>query len=104
MKKLHFISILIVTFLFSIILISSQNTFSADLQEGKNKIYINISEPIYVETLVKLNPEIQVISFIENNQTVGYVNVFGGVGENFVVESRDYEIIASKKINLVLPD
>ncbi len=103
-KKSQFALIVTITFLFSIILISSQNTFSADLEKGKNIVYINISEPIYVDALVKLNPEIQVISFTENNQTTGYVNVFGGVGKNFIVEARTYEIITSKQIKLVLPD
>jgi hypothetical protein len=95
-----------VAFIFasSLIAISSQSVFSTDLQKGKNLIYINLSEPVYAETIVKLNPEIEVISYTEGNQTFGYVNVFQGIGENFAVEEREYEIIVSKDTGLVLPD
>jgi len=81
----------------------SQDTFSAVLAEGKNKVRINLSEPIYAETLIKMNPDIEAISYIEENATVGYVNVFQGVGRNFAIIDREYEIIASKSTELVLP-
>lgn len=103
--KIEFFLILTsLIFLLSLILISSQETFSFELEKGKNKVHINSSEPIYVETLIKLNPEIEAISYSENNRSRGYVNVFGGLGENFIVEDREYEIIVSKNTNLVLPD
>jgi len=102
--KISLLLVAVFTFvLFSIILISSQGIFSKELREGKNILRINLSEPIYVETLIKLNPDIEAVSYQENNKTVGYANVFGGIGENFVVIDRDYEVIVSKDINLVLP-
>jgi hypothetical protein len=103
MKVRIFLSALLVFFLFSVILISSQDIFSKELKEGKNIARINLSEPVYVETLMTLNPEIEAVSYMELNETVGYVNVLGGIGENFAVEDRDYEIVVSKDINLVLP-
>jgi len=98
---------IVLAFLFafslSFIVISSQDAFSVSLAEGKNKVRINLSEPIYAETLIKLNPDIEAISYMEGNRTIGYVNVFDGVGKNFIVADREYEIVASKSINLVLP-
>ena len=94
---LAFLSALI----FSFVVISSKDIFSASLAEGKNKVRINLSEQVYVETLIKLNPDIEAVSYMEGNRTVGYVNVFEGVGKNFILEDREYEIIAGKSINLI---
>jgi hypothetical protein len=90
-------------FFLSFILISSKDAFSASLVEGKNKVRINLSEPIYAETLIKLNPDIEAISYMEGNRTIGYVNVFDGIGTDFIVADREYEIIVNKSINLILP-
>ena len=90
-------------FALSFIAISSKDAFSASLAEGKNQVRINLSEPIYAETLIKMNPDIEAISYMEENRTIGYVNVFEGVGKNFAVTDREYEIIASKRTGLVLP-
>ena len=70
----------------------------------KNYVELNVSNGFYAETLIKLNPDIEAISYKEDNETIGYANVFGGVGKNFVVESRTYEIIVKENINLILPD
>ncbi len=88
---------------FYVIVISSQGVTSVSLTKGKNYVNLNLSEPIYVKTLIKLNPDIEAISYEENNQTIGYVNVFGGIGEDFIVENRDYEIIAGKNLTLIIP-
>lgn len=101
--KIIFLSAFVIFVLFSIMLISSQDIFSKELKQGKNFVVINLSEPIYVETLVNINPDIEAVSYFENNQTIGYVNVLGGIGENFVIENKEYEIIVSKDVNLVLP-
>ncbi len=90
-------------FVFSFIVISSKDAFSVSLAEGKNRVRINLSEPIYVETLIKMNPDIEAISYTEENRTIGYVNVFQGVGKNFAVTDREYEIIAGKNMDLILP-
>jgi hypothetical protein len=90
-------------FVLSFIAISSKDAFSASLTEGKNLVRINLSEPVYAETLIKMNPDIEAISYVEGNRTIGYVNVFQGVGKNFVVADREYEIIASKSTDLILP-
>ncbi len=90
-------------FFLSFIVISSKGAFSVSLAEGKNLVRINLSEPVYVETLIKLNSDIEAISYTEGNKTVGYVNVFDGVGKNFVLADREYEIVVNKSIDLVLP-
>jgi len=94
-----------VIFLFSIVMIvTSIGITSIDLSKGKNLIMLNITEPFYVETLIKLNPSIEVVSYIENNESIGYVNVYGGIGKNFIMrEGTEYEIIVSDNAGLVLP-
>jgi hypothetical protein len=78
------------------------NTEPINLIEGKNNLSLNLSSPIYVKDFVKLNPNIEVISYVEDNLTIGYVNYLGGFGKNFIVQAGDYEIIAKKDTALVL--
>ncbi len=100
MKTKKFMIIFII-FIFSFITISSKD--AVELVKGKNYVELNISQPFYIKTLVKLNPSIEVASYKVGNETIGYVNVFDGVGKNFIVDSREYEIIVGKNITLVLP-
>lgn len=103
-KKIFFGIFAIILVLAVFVTISSESIYSIKLSEGKNDVVLNISEPFYVETLIKLNPDIEVVSYKEENKTIGYVNVFGGIGKNFIIESgKEYEIIVSKDINLIIP-
>jgi hypothetical protein len=53
--------------------------------------------------LVKIYPEINAITYYEGDEEKGYVNVFGGVGENFVVMfNNTYEITVEKEVTLKL--
>jgi hypothetical protein len=82
----------------------SGNINSTNLMMGKNHVRFNMIEPFYVKDLVKWNPSITVVSYTEENKTIGYVNLFNGLGENFIIENnKDYEVILNKDINLVLP-
>ncbi|MBR9705755.1 hypothetical protein GOV14_01850 [Candidatus Pacearchaeota archaeon] len=71
---------------------------------GKNVVSLNLTNPLYVETLVKLNPEIEVVSFFQENQNLGYINLFEGIGDNFVIQEGVYEIIAKQDFKLLLPE
>lgn len=73
------------------------------LYQGKNIVEFNITNFFYVETLIKLNPEIEVVSYIQEGKSMGYVNFLHGIGENFIVENNVYEIITRKDTILVLP-
>jgi len=85
-------------------LISSEDIYAINLLKGKNNITLNGTELFYVSDLVKINPDIEVVSYKEDGITVGYVNVYGGIGENFIVFSnKEYEIIVSNNMNLILP-
>jgi len=101
-KSVFFLVGILLVFSSGVMLISSKGS-GIKLVEGKNVVLLNITSPFYVETLVKLNPKIEAVSYSEGNVTIGYVNVFKGIGENFVVENREYEIVVSKNISLVLP-
>jgi len=93
-----------VVFLFFIGLVCSLEQGSKEIVEGKNFLEIDIENPIYVSDLVKLNPAIQAVSFVENKETMGYVNVFGGIGVDFILEQGVvYEIVAGENFTLILP-
>jgi hypothetical protein len=99
------IAIFVALFLFTgVYSASSIGIDSIDLITGKNQVRFNLTEPFYVKDLVKWNPTISVVSYIEENKTVGYVNLFNGIGDNFVIDNdKDYEVILNKNISLVLP-
>lgn len=103
LRKPLICSLLFFLVLFSLILISSEDPRSIDIKKGKNNVSFNFSEPVFASSLIQLNPDIEAISYKEGNVTIGYVNVFKGIGENFFIYNREYEIIASKDISLVLP-
>ena len=66
------------------------------IKSGKN--VINFQESIYVKDLIKKYPMIESISFYDNinNKTIGYVNVYNGVGINFLIENDKYYELNSK--------
>ena len=71
------------------------------IYEGKNTINLSFEfAPFYVEDLIKFYPEISTITYNENEKEIGYVNVFGGIGENFVVyPNKIYEITTSREVD-----
>ncbi len=84
-------------------------TFSAEpsganLVKGKNLVSFNTSEFFYVKTFVNMNPDIEVVSFSDGENTIGYVNFLGGIGENFIMGGgMDYEIIMKENATINLP-
>lgn len=105
LKKLFVLVFFVLFVLLGAFVLVSLEDDSLKLEEGKNKIRLNFSDAFYVDSLIKLNPDIEVVSYIdEYNQSTGYVNIFGGIGENFVIyPNAEYEIITRKDFNLVLP-
>lgn len=71
-----------------------------ELIRGKNNLSVNWSGPM-VEELVEEYPQIEAISSREENK--GYVNVFGGIGENFrIEENKKYEVAVSENITIII--
>ncbi|HIG94032.1 MAG: hypothetical protein QT05_C0007G0013 [archaeon GW2011_AR13] len=103
--KLNFIFLIAFSlFLICFAVISSIDYYSIDLVKGKNNVTFNITDSFYVETLVKLNPEIEAVSFQEGDEIVGYVNFLEGIGENFVIfPNKTYEVIVKENVSLSLP-
>ena len=68
--------------------ILAQNILSeTNLQKGKNNITTSENfKPIYVKDFIRKYPEIEVISYLDGNETVGYINLFNGIGENFLIQ------------------
>ena len=90
-------------YIFTILAVSSTDDSSIKLLKGKNNMFLNTNQ-IYVKDLVRINPDIEVISYKENNRSIGYVNLFDGIGDNFLINrSIEYEIIVRQDTNLVLP-
>jgi len=103
-KKTFIFLLIFFTLIFSLIGVFSENINSLNFSDGKNFIELNFTEPFYVESLIKLNPSIEVISYTENNETIGYINVFGGIGDNFIIQkNKKYEVIVRGDSTLVLP-
>jgi hypothetical protein len=99
MKKIIIVlGILFVLATLIVNVINAERFNKLELDGGENEVYLNESLG-YVSDLVRLYPEIETISYIEGNETIGYVNVFGGIGTNFFIEAnKSYEIVLSKEV------
>jgi hypothetical protein len=86
------------------IIIAEEFKEGIKLSEGKNIINLSFEfSPLYVKDLVLIYPEISTVTYNESNQEWGYVNVFGGIGENFVIyPNKTYEITVKQEVNLNL--
>ena len=104
-KRIFFAVFFIISLFWIISIISSYSISSINLIEGKNVIIFNNSKELFVKTLIELNPKIDVVSYRYDNRTIGYINIFNGVGDNFVIQpDMQYEIISKENITLILPD
>lgn len=73
------------------------------LEKGRNEVQLD--RAILVKELVVLNPEIEYVSYNDEflNKQISYLNVFGGVGNNFLMEpGKVYEISVRKEIELTV--
>lgn len=71
------------------------------LVKGKNLIQIN--QTMSASEFILLNKNIEYIWYFDDslNQSVGYVNIFDGIGTDFTIEpGKFYEVGVSKEINL----
>jgi hypothetical protein len=86
------------------IIIAEEFREGVELHEGKNIVNISAEfSPLYVKDLIKIHPEIQTITYNDSRQKFGYVNVFGGIGDNFVISSnKTYEITTKQGVTLNL--
>lgn len=104
-RFLIFLCCLILAFSFAVYAGMAEELHSRSgviLLEGKNQV--EIDRAVLVKEIVILNPEIEYVSYYDEflNKQVAYVNVFGGVGDNFLIEpGRIYEFSVRKKIELV---
>jgi hypothetical protein len=91
-------------FCLSGIIIAEDFREGINLTEGKNIINISFDfNPLYVKDLVKIYPDINAVSYNNSKEKFGYVNVFGGIGDNFVIyPNQIYEITTEKEIILNL--
>lgn len=92
-------------FAFSFFLVSSlPNAGSIKVIAGNNNLSFNSTNQFNVSMLIKLNPEIEVVSYNTSNGTIGYVNFAGGLGQDFEIGNGiSYEIYSSKNSTLILP-
>jgi hypothetical protein len=103
-KFLLILTLVIILLGISGIIIAEEFKEGIKLSEGKNTINLSFEfSPLYVKDLVLIYPEISTVTYNESNQEWGYVNVFGGVGENFVIyPNKIYEITVKQGVNLNL--
>jgi len=103
-KNILFLGVFL-TLAISIMLVSSLSSSSGILvREGKNRVVFNVTNSFNASTLVKLNPEVEVVSYKEGNVTFGYVNFMKGIGDDFeIMNGMSYEIYSSENSTLILP-
>lgn len=99
--------ILSIVLIFSAGIIAQKSPTEINIYEGKNNIVMNQSMgDVFVSDLVKAYPEIETITWIDkenSSNSKGYVNIFGGVGEDFVLTpNENYEIISKQNITVRL--
>ncbi|GEM_PF-1103800 len=109
MKKETLIAIMLLFFLFSVIILdfglAKNEGKKTDLKRGKNLLEIN--QTMYVRDFVRMNPDIETVSYFDEflNKSIGYVNVFGGVGKNFLMTpGQVYEVNAKRNTTLLMTE
>lgn len=70
------------------------------LEKGKN--FVIIGSALTAKQLILENPQIEYISYFDENtnSTIGFVNYMNGIGKNFLLEERMYEIGAKDAFNM----
>ena len=107
--KFWMISLVIILGIFSTAitfadLIPNEEDSKIQLLQGENEILIpEYISPFYVHDLIKAYPEILTVTYFKFGEEKGYVNIFGGVGENFIIYSNQtYNITVSKNMEVNL--
>lgn len=81
------------------------------LNQGENEVLMPLNfSPVYVSDLMKAYPEIEMVTYIESYsgiqeeiKEIGYVNVFGGVGKNFIIYGNStYYIYVKENLEVSL--
>ena len=82
--------------------IIADNTVTVDLVEGRNLVSVSEYFPsFYVSTLMKNYPEIDSVNLDDYSGSYGYVNAFGGIGTNFLIQyGTEYEVYVSSDITV----
>jgi hypothetical protein len=100
MKKIMLVLIFILIFITGLIIAEGFSKF--ELIKGRNEISLNYSLG-YASDMARAHPEIETITYVEGNETIGYVNIFGGVGKDFIIEAdKIYEINSNKNTTIYL--
>lgn len=100
MKKILFLLMIVISLTTTL----AENPLNIKINEGRNNFTIEeYFPPVYASQLIADYPGIQSVSVKEYGQSLGYINLFGGIGTNFLIESgKNYEIYTSKNITLSL--
>jgi hypothetical protein len=73
---------------------------NSDFNSGKNYFVLNSTEIVFAKDLVEKNPKIVSVSYLEDSNSIGYLNLFGGIGKNFQLEqNKVYEIFIREGSN-----
>jgi hypothetical protein len=104
MKRYFWISIIVLVIFSTAIALAELSDERIELKIGENLVNFSFEfSPFYSHDLVKAYPDISVISHNKDGVVEGYVNVFGGIGKNFLIEAnKDYEIITKKEVTIIL--
>jgi hypothetical protein len=99
-----FIFLLILMFAVLLLKVFSEEATSMEVPTGTGLILLNSTCSFYSDQFIRLNPCVQAISYSENGESIGYVNVFGGIGKNFIVmEGKSYNVSVGENCSFMLP-
>ena len=100
MKRFVIILMLILSFSF---ILAMEGFLEFDFSSGKNIFNDSEFEPIYVSDFVRLNPEVEAVSYSIRGVNYGYVNLFGGIGDDFaMIPGNEYEIVVKNNVTVVM--
>lgn len=105
MKKINLIlfGLIAVALIFGVV--AENIPSNKEAEKGKN--LVEFGEEIYAKQLVILNPHIEYIACYDEylGKQLAFVNVFGGIGQNFlIVPEEECEISFKYDTNLLLPE
>ena len=96
------VCMVVIVFLSSTLIADSIVTMN--VKKGENNIMVeNYFHSLPVSSLISTNPQVQSVTLLEEGQTLGYVNVFGGIGTDFLIEpGKTYEVHSSEDLVIFL--
>ena len=98
--KRRLILLFFALFILGIYFVSSAEIIK--ISKGENRLNWSSDRETTAKELIIAYPDLEVISYYENNVSHGFVNTLGGIGEDFrLISGREYEIISKEEVLII---